>query len=239
MKERNFSENFNNVMTEITKIDKEGNTIFGVCAFKPISENNRIYKEKAIKSLVTMLDNKKCFRNHGGMFSGSGVEDLLGEHKNPRRQNGGIYTDLSLLESARFKDMIFDIAENKPHLAGFSINARGKFAEELDSEGREQVEDIVMLRSCDFVGEPATTGGVWEAKEENDLAKAKKELVEKIVKIEELEKTIEQLEKDKKFFRNAYMKSHSALTDNKKEPKKLSLEEAREITGKKDDDDIW
>ena len=164
---KDISEYFDNAITEVSKIDKENNMIFGVCAFRPVSQNNRIYKEKAVKSLISMMENKKAYRNHGGLLSASGVEDLLGEHVNVRRHNGGIFSDFSILETARYKDMIFDIAENKPHLAGFSINARGKFADDPDSEGREVVEDIVSLRSVDFVGDPATTFGVFEDKQTN------------------------------------------------------------------------
>jgi hypothetical protein len=162
---KDISEYFDNAITEVSKVDKAQNMIYGICAFRPVSQNNRVYSEKAQKTLLSLMSNKKAFRNHGAFLSSSGVEDLLGEHVNPRKHNGGIYTDLSILETARYKDMIFDIAENKPHLAGFSINARGKFAEKPDAEGREVVEDIIALRSVDFVGDPATTFGVFEEKQ--------------------------------------------------------------------------
>jgi len=175
---KDISEYFSNAITEVSKIDRDNNMISGVCAFRPISLNNRIYKEKAIKSLVKMMEHTKAFRNHGSMFSSAGVEDLLGEHINVRRHSGGIFSDLSILETARYKDMIFDIAENKPHLAGFSINARGKFADEPDTEGREVVEDIVSLRSVDFVGDPATTFGVFEQKKFNGFLEREKSILE-------------------------------------------------------------
>jgi len=166
--EKDIKETIESAMKEVTMVDKTNNMIFGICAFKPVSKNNRVYKEKAVETLLGMLDGKKCFRNHGSTIASSGVEDLIGEHTNPRLHNGGIYTDLSVLETARYKDLIFDVAKNKPHLCGMSIVARGKFSNEMDAEGREQIVDVVSLQSCDLVGSPATTNGCFEEKKEEE-----------------------------------------------------------------------
>jgi hypothetical protein len=96
------------------------------------------------------------------MFTGQSVLNLLGEFSGLRRHQDAVYADLTVFESSKGRDMLFDLAENHPHAAGFSINARGKFEEEPDKQGREIVNEIVAIRSCDFVGEPATTYGVFE-----------------------------------------------------------------------------
>jgi cation transport regulator ChaB len=96
------------------------------------------------------------------MFQGQSVLKLLGEFKDLRRQDDAVYGNLTVYESSPGRNLLFDLAENHPHAAGFSINARGKFEEEPDKKGREVVKEIVAIRSCDFVGEPATTFGVFE-----------------------------------------------------------------------------
>jgi hypothetical protein len=96
---------------------------------------------------------------------------------------------LYVLKSSPGRDLIFDVAENMPHLAGFSISGTGKFSEP-DDKGIETVEDVVSLQSIDFVGHPATTSSVWEQYHNNNQ--------QKIMTNEEEEKMKEQFFNDLK-----------------------------------------
>jgi len=78
-----------------------------------------------------------------------------------------------------------EIVERFPNSIGFSISARGKFSEYLDTDGREVVEDILVLRSIDLVGTPATTNGIFEQLEDaektpEELKVLEQELIEAI-----------------------------------------------------------
>lgn len=159
----NIQEMLTGAFTENTKFDKETNSISNVCMLKQESLNNRFYSEKALSSLVKLGKEApvKSFIDHA-MWEGQSVLKLLGEFSNLRKHKGAVYGDLSILEKSEAKEMIFDIAENAPHLAGFSISARGEFEEEPDNKGREVVKELVAIRSCDLVGEPATTNSLWE-----------------------------------------------------------------------------
>ena len=160
-------EYFKGCIDENTKIDKNMGMVWGICAFRPESLNNRIYKPKAVNAIKSLMDGCKCFMDHGDCFSGQSLENLTGILHKPRKHNGGIYADLEILDNAKCRNMFFEMAENHPSSTGFSISARGVFAEEKDDQGREQVEDITNLWSTDWVDSPATTSGMFEKKETN------------------------------------------------------------------------
>ncbi len=170
---KNISEHCTNIFNENSRIDEANGLISGVCVFRRESKNNRIYSKTAETSLIGFLEGARCLMDHGNMFSGQSVGDLIGEFHNPRRYNGGVYADLEVLNNAKSRSLLFEIAENKPSLAGFSINARGKFNDATDSLGRDQVDDILALYSADWVSNPACTDGMYE--EENKI-KDKKNL---------------------------------------------------------------
>jgi len=150
------------------KINRQEGTISGVCLIRSVSKNNRVYSETALNSIKRIVAGGcKSFLDHDGPYSNSSVKDLIGSFNNSRIHEDGVWADLKVLNSSPGKELVFEIAETMPELAGFSINGRGKFSEEKDSLGREVVEDVVVLRSVDFVGEPATTHGVFESQQGN------------------------------------------------------------------------
>jgi cation transport regulator ChaB len=166
------------VFNENTSISKGQNAINNVCMIRSVSKNNRFYTPEALDSLVKLGKRGgpiKAFIDHDTLFQGQSVLKMLGEFNNLRRLDDAVYADLTVYESSPGKNLLFDIAENHPHAAGFSINARGLFEEEPDKTGREVVKEIVAIRSCDFVGEPATTFGVFE---QDELEKTADQMLE-------------------------------------------------------------
>ena len=128
-----------------------------------MSRNNRIYSDTALESVETIIKQNftKSFVDHS-YGEGNSVLKLLGEFTNPKREQGIIYADLTVFRSSPAYDILFDIATNHPHSAGFSLSARGQFSEKLDSQGREIVTKVLRINSIDFVAEPATVNGVFE-----------------------------------------------------------------------------
>ena len=146
------------------RVDKSNNRIIGNAVLTPISANGRFYNNSALKSIVPLINGAKSFIDHADSPFGSSVLNLLGEFSNGRLDGRTVRADLTIFESSKGKDLIFDLAENHPTAVGFSINAKGKFAENRDSDGREVVEEIISLKSIDLVGYPATTSSIFESK---------------------------------------------------------------------------
>jgi cation transport regulator ChaB len=164
----NLRETLTNVFTENTKVDKESNSIKGICMLRSESLNNRWYTPEALDSLVELAKEApiKSFVDHDTFLQGQSVLKLLGEFSNLRRQEDAVYADLNVFKSSPGYGLLFELAESgRSNAAGFSINARGQFSDEPDPHGREVVERIVAIRSCDFVGEPATTHGLFETED--------------------------------------------------------------------------
>jgi hypothetical protein len=162
MKERNFTEStkFNG------RIDRENNVIHHIALITSVSKNNRKYTDKALESVKTLGNGTKSFLDHETGIGTQSVKNLLGEIKNTHKEGSTVYGDLYVLKSSPGSDLVFEIAEKMPSLAGFSISGTGKFSEP-DDKGIETVEDVTSLRSIDFVGHPATTQSVFEAMQQD------------------------------------------------------------------------
>jgi hypothetical protein len=143
------------------KIDRENGIIRRIALITSVSKNNRKYTDKALESVKTLGDGTKSFLDHEIGIGTQSVKNLLGEIKSTHKEGSTVYGDLYILKSSPGRDLVFEIAEMMPHLAGFSISGTGKFSEP-DDKGIETVEDVVSLQSIDFVGHPATTSSVWE-----------------------------------------------------------------------------
>ena len=158
MKNKSFTEaiKFNG------RIDRENNVIHHIALITSVSKNNRRYTDKALESVKTLGDGTKSFLDHEQSYGTQSVKNLLGEIKNTHKEGSTVYGDLYVLKSSPGSDLVFEIAEKMPSLAGFSISGTGKFSEP-DDKGVETVEDVTSLRSIDFVGHPATTQSVFEA----------------------------------------------------------------------------
>ncbi len=230
-----------------TRIDPDRGVLSGLCVFRPVSLNNRVYSKKAQESLLKLADNAKSYMDHG--IFGSSVKDLVGKFHSPRMaEDGAIYADLKVLKSSDAYSKIFEVATEMPDLAGFSINAKGKFADSNDEHGREQVEDVLRLYSIDWVGDPATTSGMYEDNKGKDtggdlkMKKVVEYLMDKIRTIGLTEDGIENaviqyiknLEQEKESLTSATVQ----LTEERKEVDKkvkefeASLEELKSVKAK-------
>ena len=201
MTTKDFTETFSNIL-EKSMVDREANVVRRVCIMRPESRNNRVYSEKAMSSIRRLSEGAKSFLDHGDLISGGqSVLKLLGAFSNPRKENGVIYADLKVLKESAGRELFFDICENHPSLAGFSIAGRGRFADQPDAEGREQVENVEILRSIDFVAEPAVTIGVFESQNDEgsqeDIENLKLENLELKKQLEDLRDQIRQKDKVK------------------------------------------
>ena len=158
-------------------VEKEQGVIKNICVMRSESLNGRRYMKKAMESAASMVG--KSFWNHetagmGGLF-GAGprdVREMLGKLENGHQEGDGVFADLHIRK--KWRDEVFELAENYSDTCGFSIVASGEYAEEKDADGFDIVEDISKLWSTDLVDEPATTHSMFESmcEEENSKQEA-------------------------------------------------------------------
>ena len=79
---KDLTEKIDCFIDENTRIDKDNGTLNAVCAFRKESRNNRVYLPKAVTAILGFLEGNKCFQDHGTMFVGQSVENLIGEFHN-------------------------------------------------------------------------------------------------------------------------------------------------------------
>lgn len=147
------------------RVDEANNRVLKVALITSESRNGRVYKQKALNSIKDKADGVKSFLDHSTGMNNSSVKDLLGVFSNPRLEGNTVYADLEVLKSSVGKALLMEVATKHPKLAGFSISGTGEMNDKPDAQGREVVEDVVDLRSVDFVGSPASTNGVFEHEE--------------------------------------------------------------------------
>lgn len=147
---------------EEARFEEGDNTIRNVCILSSISKNNRVYKESAMANVLALANGTKVYCDHS-LEKGKirSVRDLIGQLKNPHKVGNKIYADLQVLSNK--VEFVMPLAKEMPHQVGMSIVAQGKIGGR-DEKGRMQVEEVVSLRSCDIVVDPATVNSLFEQK---------------------------------------------------------------------------
>lgn len=168
------------------KIEKTSKEIIlrNVFILGPHSANGRSYSEAVQQKALPLFEGMKAYLNHpakSDLSEPRKVQDLIGEYKNVRVQNGRTIGDMHLLNNEIVRGTVLPIAESKPHLVGNSIVARGSTSR--NKEGVDVVTEIHAVRSADLVAEPATTDQLFA---EGRTEEAEMEL--KSLTIEELKK---------------------------------------------------
>jgi hypothetical protein len=172
---KNIKETFYNNLAE-SRINKSNRTIYGVHLMSTSkSRNGYIYTPRAMASCAKLAENCKAFLNHstktqrnetGGVRT---MQDFLGTFRNIKISGSVIKGDLIYM--TKHESLLEDLIFQKPKNIGFSIDAQVTM--ESDSQGKEQVKDMMALRSCDLVCSAAMVSGLFENRKEN-----KKETIE-------------------------------------------------------------
>lgn len=154
------------------KIDRSDGILRGVVFMNKTSSNGlggggREYTDTAMQRMAALSEGLPAYANHvknkDDAFKPRDVRDLIGVHRNVRFDEAKhrITSDLHVAEHHR--PWVFGLAEEMPHIVGMSPVARGL----VRTQGtKELVEDIVAVRSGDLVSDPATTRGLYEARDE-------------------------------------------------------------------------
>lgn len=154
------------------KIDRSDGVLRGVVLLNKHSSNGvggggREYSDTAMQRMAALSEGLPAYANHvknkDEAFKPRDVRDLIGVHRNIRfdESKHRVTSDLHVVEHHR--PWVFGLAEDMPHIVGMSPVSRGL----VRTQGtKEWVEDIVAVRSGDLVSDPATTKGLYEARDE-------------------------------------------------------------------------
>ena len=139
---------------------KNQNVICNVAVLGKFSKNNRIYSDKSLQQVVQLINEKGCksFVDHS-VDEVASVTNLIGKFKNGRISNAKVFADLELLKN--WKDFVMDIAEKMPGSVGFSLASKGAVEVNRAPTGEEVVSEILAIKCCDLVDNPASTSGIF------------------------------------------------------------------------------
>ncbi len=159
------------------RVDREKGILYGVKILGLESENGRRYTPEAAKRAMPFYEGLGVYTNHPKKpDEPRDVRDRFGWLESIRlADDGGLRGNFHLLDPADpLSVKVMNAAEQKPDLFGFSHNAQGDSWR--DSAGVEVVEEIKDVRSVDLVTEPATTGGLFEGRNQRQPMKLKQYL---------------------------------------------------------------
>ena len=151
------------------RLNRDALTIQSCTMLGPTSTNGatrkRRYSKQAMEQVVRMAEGLPAYANHvspADAFKPRDVRDLIGRHVNVRFDSatGRVVSDLHLLEHQA--PWVFSLAERLGDSIGNSLVSKGLVRMEGDTE---VVDEIVALRSCDLVTDPASTKNLWEARD--------------------------------------------------------------------------
>lgn len=162
-----------------TTVDREKGIIHGVklCGFK--SENHRDYPPEVFRRDCAKYEGVPIYADHARERT---IGAKLGWIASPRVDGDGTPRgDAHLLRSHPLYAQVMEAAERNPSLFGFSHVA---LCETSYSDGRERVEELQSIESVDLVAEPATTRGLFEARNNNgeNTVITVKQLVERVTR---------------------------------------------------------
>lgn len=150
------------------RVDREAGVIHGVKLLGPKSKNGRTYSEAAIRQAASMYEGAKVNVNHpaGAGDSPRSYQDRFGQIRKPQIQADGVYGDFHFNPKHPVAEQLLWDAEHAPENVGFSHNVMAKTSKHA---GQVVVEEIIKVTSVDLVADPATTRGLFEHTEPEEM----------------------------------------------------------------------
>ena len=145
------------------RVDRAGGCIRGVRVLGYTSANGRRYDKRAVQEALPFYQNLHVNIDHPARDNPNADRSLssrFGTLRNARIDAGGIKADLFFVRSHAMAETVCEMAESFPSLLGMSHNAEGKTRRE---NGTTVVEEILSVRSCDVVADPATCKSLFES----------------------------------------------------------------------------
>ena len=146
------------------RVNRELGVIKGVRVLGFTSQNGRQYDRRAVERALSMYENLRVNLDHptrDNPAADRSISSRFGKLRNARLDAGGIRADLFYVRSHPLAEQIAEMAESHSDLLGLSHNCEGRTRRE---NGTTIVEEILSVRSCDIVADPATSAGLFESR---------------------------------------------------------------------------
>lgn len=150
-------------------VNRTRGIIHGVKILGLDSSNGNSYSRATIERAKGLYENIRVNVNHppkGKEGQARDYRDRIGRLQNIVVRDGGLYGDLHYNPRHELAEQLAWDAENSPRSVGLSHNAEGKGTRQ---NGKFIVEEIKSVRSVDLVGDPATTGGLFESEQTKQI----------------------------------------------------------------------
>jgi hypothetical protein len=151
------------------RIDGRRGVIRGVKILGVRSRNGRRYEQDALRRAASLYENAKVNVNHARSESETprDYQDRIGVVRNVQFQDEGLFADFHFNPKHALAEQLLWDAEHASENVGFSHDVRAKIAR----DGEETVvKSIVSVQSVDLVADPATTQGLFEEIDNDELA---------------------------------------------------------------------
>jgi len=141
------------------RVDVEKRIIHDVSIMGPKSAHGYGFSQNYLRQAPRRIEGSKILKNHLEGDRWRPVDDVLGRFKNVQfnESRQRITADAHVRVGPGGDQMLAD-AEHNPDLVGFSLHHKSRF-DDKSGEGQELVE----CYSVDWVAEPATVSGMFEA----------------------------------------------------------------------------
>ena len=147
------------------RVDRPAGIIRGVKILGLESRNGRTYLPEALDRAVRLYEDAKVNVNHpaGNPSGPRDYRDRIGAIRNVAVRAGeGLFADFHFNPKHALAEQLAWDAEHAPENVGFSHNVQAQTVRRGD---RLVVEAITKVQSVDLVADPATTAGLFEAKD--------------------------------------------------------------------------
>jgi len=151
------------------RVDRQAGVIRGVKILGLQSRNGRAYLPQALARAAGLYEEAKVNVNHPQGHPGGprDYRDRMGVIRNVAVRTGeGLFADLHFNPKHALAEQLAWDAEHAPENVGFSHNVQARTRREGD---RVVVEAITRVQSVDLVADPATTRGLFEARDGGEL----------------------------------------------------------------------
>ncbi|MDO4587373.1 MAG: hypothetical protein Q4C95_08755 [Planctomycetia bacterium] len=160
---------YTNILTKNNIIDETNGIVRNVKIVGLESRNGRIYPEDTLKKAVNLYENSKVNLNHSDENNTCSrkYQDRFGAIKNIRyKPNDGLYADFYFNPKHVLAEQFLWDAKNRPENLGMSHNVEAIVSKR---DNKQIVDEILSVKSVDIVADPATTNGLFESVNLNEV----------------------------------------------------------------------
>jgi hypothetical protein len=157
-----------NLAGAATRVDRAAGVIHGVKILGLASKNGRVYRREALERAIPLYEAARVNVNHpkGAPGAPRGYEERIGTVRNILCRDEGLFGDFHFNPKHRLAEQLLWDAQHMPENVGFSHNVLARTSKQ---DGQTVVEEIASVQSVDLVADPATTRGLFEHADPQDV----------------------------------------------------------------------